>query len=63
MLYFIVVTLNLMCVQVFRLRRKSHSLLDDPRIWRLTLRRMLAELFEFKFLGINVAFVVECKYT
>ena len=27
----IVVTLNLMCVQVFRLPRKSHSLLDDPR--------------------------------
>ena len=28
----IVVTLNLMYVQVFRLQRKSHSLLDDPRI-------------------------------
>ena len=28
----IVMTLNLMHVQVFRLRRKSHSLLDDPRI-------------------------------
>ena len=27
----IVMTLNLMHVQVFRLRRKSHSLLDDPR--------------------------------
>ena len=25
------VTLNFMYVQVFRLRRKSHSLLDDPR--------------------------------
>ena len=31
----IVVTLNLMCVQVFRLRKKSHSLLDDPRINRI----------------------------
>ena len=30
-----VVTMNLMCVQVFRLRRKSHSLLDDPRIMSL----------------------------
>ena len=28
----IVVNLNLMFVPVFRLRRKSHSLLDDPRI-------------------------------
>ena len=27
----IVLTLNLMYVQVFRLRRKSHSLLEDPR--------------------------------
>ena len=26
------VTLNLLYVQVFKLRRKSHSLLDDPRI-------------------------------
>ena len=32
-------------------------------IWRLTVRRMLAESFEFKFLCKNVAFVVECKYT
>ena len=30
----IVVTLNLMYVQVFKLRRKSHSLLDDPRTIR-----------------------------
>ena len=29
----IVVTLNLMYVQVFKLRRKSHSLLDDPRTY------------------------------
>ena len=27
----IVATLNLMYVQVFRLEKKSHSLLDDPR--------------------------------
>ena len=31
----IVVTLNLMYVQVFKLRGKSHSLLDDPRILQL----------------------------
>ena len=28
----IIVTMNFMYVKVFRLRRKSHSLLDDPRI-------------------------------
>ena len=31
-------------------------------IWRPTLRRMLAEWFDFSFLCKNVAFVVECKY-
>ena len=31
----IVVTLNLMYVQIVRLRRKSHSLLDDPRTLQL----------------------------
>ena len=30
--WFSIVTRNLMYVQNFRLRRKSHSLLDDPRI-------------------------------
>ena len=35
----IVVTLNLMYVQVFKLRRKSHSLLDDPRIFEWTFLR------------------------
>ena len=32
-------------------------------IWRLTLRRMLAESFELKLLCKNVAFIVEYKYT
>ena len=32
-------------------------------IWRLTLRRMLAESFELKWLCKNVAFIVEYKYT
>ena len=32
-------------------------------IWRLTLRRMLAESFEFKLLCKKVAFIVEYKYT
>ena len=32
-------------------------------IWRLTLRRMLAESFELKSLCTNVAFIVEYKYT
>ena len=32
-------------------------------IWRLALRRMLAESFELKLLCKNVAFIVEYKYT
>ena len=32
-------------------------------IWRLTLRRMIAESFELKLLCKNVAFIVEYKYT
>ena len=32
-------------------------------IWKLTLRRMLAESFELKLLCKNVAFIVEYKYT
>ena len=32
----IVVTLNLLYVQVFKLRGKSHSLLDDPRTYAKT---------------------------
>ena len=31
-------------------------------IWRLKLRRMLAELFELKLVCKNVAFIVEYKY-
>ena len=31
-------------------------------IWRLALRRMLAESFELKLLCKNVAFIVEYKY-
>ena len=39
----IVVTLNLMFVQVLKLRRKSHSLLDDPRIMSMNkLREFLS---------------------
>ena len=43
---------------MFRLRQNAINV-----IRRLTLRRMLAESFELKFLCKNVAFVVEYKYT
>ena len=39
---------------IFCLRQNVNNV-----IWRLTLRRMLAELFEFKCLCKNVAFVVD----
>ena len=44
---------------IFRLRQKNAINV----IWRLTLRRMLAESLELKFLRKNVAFVVEYKFT
>ena len=42
----IVVTLNLMYVQVFKLRRKSHSLLDDPRTLQPVLKNSFASYKE-----------------
>ena len=32
-------------------------------VWRLTLRRMLTQSLELNFLGENIAFVVDNKYT
>ena len=45
----IVVTLNLMCVQVFRLRRKSHSLLDDPRITLINVMTLSNYIFSLAY--------------
>ena len=48
----IVVTLNLMYVQVFILRRKSHTLLDDPRISPLCLLSDVLKTTSCSLLGI-----------
>ena len=55
----IVVTLNLMYVQVFRLRRKSHSLLDDPRnINRMKKENTISKTKENDFLNLFMSLVL-----